>query len=83
LFDALEQLDVVLADERDRGAGAAGPSRSPDPMDVVLGVGRDVEVDDAVDAGNVQTSARHINSLDASHDDVSKNKKMEQKTEEI
>ena len=45
-LDAAQQVGLVDADERDRLAGRAGPARPPDPVDVVLRVPRQLEVDD-------------------------------------
>jgi hypothetical protein len=45
-LDATEQVDLVDADQADRLAGCARPSRPPDPVDVVLRVPRQLEVDD-------------------------------------
>ena len=41
-----EQVGLVDAHERDRRAGRAGPSGSSDPVDVVLRIPRELEVDD-------------------------------------
>src|SRR5450759_1748275 len=35
-LDALEQLDLIHAHQRNRDSGRAGPARPADPVDVVL-----------------------------------------------
>jgi hypothetical protein len=61
VLDSLVQLDVVLGNERDGLAGAARAGSSPNAVDVVFAVRRDVVVDDDVNVRNVQTSARGLN----------------------
>ena len=60
VLDALEELDIVLCDERDGASGAAGARRSTHAVNVVLGVSGYVEVDDHVDVGNVEAAAGHV-----------------------
>src|SRR5207253_604735 len=55
-FDRLEPLDVVLAGEADRPARRAGARGAADPMDIVLGIERQVVVDDVGDALDVQAA---------------------------
>lgn len=51
---------MVLGDEGDGEPGAASPRRPPDAVDVVLGLGGDVVVEDDVHVGDVQPTTRHI-----------------------
>ena len=44
-LDLLEDLHIVLCDQSDGLAGAAGPCSPTDSVDVVLGVRWDVKVD--------------------------------------
>ncbi len=60
LLDRGEGLDVVLAGEGDRPAGLAGARRPADPVDVVLRVHRQVDVDDVRDAVDVEAARRHV-----------------------
>ena len=55
-LDPLEQLDVVLRDERDGFPRSTGTGRSTDPMDVLFRVRGDVVVDDQVDERDIETS---------------------------
>ena len=45
-LDLAEERRLVDTNERDRVASGAGPSRPADPMEVVLGHHRQLEVDD-------------------------------------
>src|SRR5207253_9893629 len=53
-LDRLEPLDVILAGEADRPARGASARGAADPVDVILGVERQVVVDDVGDALDVQ-----------------------------
>ncbi|PWB76904.1 MAG: hypothetical protein C3F15_04360 [Holophagae bacterium] len=60
LVDGVEGVHVILARQAERRALGADPGRAADPVDVVLGVLRQVVVDDVADALDVQPPARHI-----------------------
>ena len=51
---------LTRLDQRDRGALASGPTGPPDPVDVGIGVGRDVVVDDVRDELDVEAAGGHI-----------------------
>jgi hypothetical protein len=56
----LEQVALARGDERDRVAAATGAAGAADPVDVRLGVGRDVVVDDVADPLDVQAAGRDV-----------------------
>src|SRR5215218_4637609 len=53
-LDAAQQVDLVDRDEADRVAARAGPPGPTDPVDVVLRVPRQLEVDDVWQVLDVQ-----------------------------
>ena len=57
---ALEQVPLARGDEGDRVALAAGPAGAADAVDVGLGVGRDVVVDDVADPLDVETAGGDV-----------------------
>lgn len=59
-FDLLEYLNVVLCHERHCFASLAGSGCATHSVDVVFGVAWDVEVDDDVDRGNVETARGNV-----------------------
>ena len=63
LFNALNELHVVLRDKRYRLPGASGTGGTADAMDVVLGVCRNIVVDDDVDVGNIQAAVWYQTSV--------------------
>ena len=56
----VQVADVRRLDERDGGAGLAGASRSPRPMDVLLAGFGEVVVDDVREVGNVDAAGRDV-----------------------
>ena len=60
-FDTLEQFDVVLRDQGDGFTRSTCSGGTTDSMDVFLGMSGDIVVDDQVDEGNIETSARSKN----------------------
>src|SRR6185437_1042425 len=60
LADQLQDLVQVAAvggrDDHERLAGLAGPPGAADPVDIVVGVVRHVEVEDVADVGNVEAA---------------------------
>ena len=56
LLDPLVHLDVVLRHHRHGLPGATGARRPAYSVDVVLGGGREVVVDDEVDRGNIEAA---------------------------
>ena len=66
VLDVPELAVLARLDERDGRAFAAGSTGPPDPMDVLVRVGRDVVVDDVRDVVDVQAASRHVRR----HEDV-------------
>ena len=56
LFDRDHGFLIERSDNGDRGAGASGAAGTADAVDIVVGVMRDVEIDDVTDAGHVDTA---------------------------
>ena len=56
----LPGVEVPLADERDRGALSPGAPGAADPMDVRVGVFRNVEGEDVREVGDVEATARDV-----------------------
>lgn len=59
-LDTLEQLDIVLRDERDGLSRSTRTGRSSDSMNVFLRMRGDVVIDDQVDQRDIQTSRRDV-----------------------
>src|SRR5438094_1980870 len=59
-LDAAEEVCLVDADEADRLARRSGPTRPPDPMDVVLRVPRELEVHDMREVLDVEAARRDV-----------------------
>ena len=59
-LNLLENFDIVLGNKRDGFAHPASTSRAANTMYVVLRVGRDIEIDDNVDVGDVEATRCHI-----------------------
>ena len=62
LFDRRHRFVIERGDDRDRGAGAPGTAGAADPMNVIVGMMRHVEIEDMTGGGNVQTSRSDIGS---------------------
>ena len=60
LFDRDHRFLIERGDDRDRGAGAAGAAGAADAMDVVVGMMRDVEIEDVADGGNVEAAGGDV-----------------------
>src|SRR5215207_2110628 len=60
LLDRGGVLLVVPRDDREGGAAPAGPGGAANAVDIVLGVGRHVEVENVAHGGNVEAARRHI-----------------------
>ncbi|ODN71785.1 hypothetical protein A6302_00928 [Methylobrevis pamukkalensis] len=60
LLDRREILGIRRTDEGDRGAAAAGASRPADAVDIVLGMGRNVEVVDVAHLGDVEAAGGDV-----------------------
>ena len=60
LVDRVEGVDIVVAGQGEGLALGADPGGAADAVDVVLGVLRQIEVDDVGDAVDVKTAARDI-----------------------
>jgi hypothetical protein len=59
-FDRVQGKDVVLAGERDGHAFQSGAARAPDAVHVVLGVFRQVVVDDVRDRLDVEAARSDV-----------------------
>src|ERR1700712_2655114 len=57
-FDRSDRLGIERGDDRDRGAGAAGASGTADTMHVIVGMMRDVEIEDVAHDRNVEAPGR-------------------------
>ena len=60
LFDRDDRFLIERGDDGDRGAGAPGAAGAADAMDVVVGMMRDVEIEDVADRGNVETAGGDV-----------------------
>src|SRR5262245_45840209 len=56
LLDGRDVSAVGGRDDGDGGAAASGAAGAADAMDVIVGVMRDVEVEDVADGGNVEAA---------------------------
>ena len=60
LLDGGDELVVMAGDDREGGAFATGSAGAADAMDVVLGMGRNIEIEDVADRGDVQAAGGDI-----------------------
>src|SRR5215831_7048128 len=60
LLDRRDASAVGGRDDGDGGAAASGASGAADAMHVIVGVMRDVEVEDVADGGNVEAARGHV-----------------------
>ena len=60
LLDCRDASGVGGRNDGDRGAAASGAPGAADAMHVVVGVMRDVEVEDVADGGNVEAACGHV-----------------------
>ena len=60
LLDLGDRLAVAGADDGVGGAGLAGAAGAADAMHVVVGVMRDVEIEDVADVGNVEAAGGDV-----------------------
>ena len=60
ILDLIDIFRVVLGDDRQRDAGAAGAAGAADAMDIILAMGRHVEVEDMADVRNVEAARRDV-----------------------
>ena len=51
-------------DDGDRDAAFAGAPGAANPMDIILGVGRHIEIEDMADVGNIETARRDVGADD-------------------
>ncbi len=51
---------IERGDDGDRGAGAAGAAGAADAMNVIVGMMRDVEIEDMADGGNIEAASRDV-----------------------
>ena len=59
-LDVAKKAVLARFDQRDGHALATGPARPSDPMDIGVGVGWDVVVDDVRDVLDIETAGRHV-----------------------
>ena len=60
LFDRDHGFLIERGDDGDRGAGAAGAAGAADAVDIVVGVMRDVEIEDMADGGDIEAAGRDV-----------------------
>ena len=60
MFDPLVKFNVILGYKGDGFARLASPGCSANAVNVCLGIGRDVEVDDNVDVRNIEATRCNI-----------------------
>ena len=60
LFDRDHRFLVERRDDGDRGAGASGAAGAADAVDVVVGVMRNVEIEDVADGGNIEAAGGDV-----------------------
>src|SRR2546428_3667981 len=60
LLDCPDASGVGGRNDGDRGAAASGAPGAADAMHIVVGVMRDVEVEDVADGGNVEAACGHV-----------------------
>src|SRR5712691_7171539 len=59
-LDGFERFEILRRDEGSGEALAAGAAGTPDAVDIVLGVDRDVVIEDVADIGDVESARRHV-----------------------
>src|SRR3954454_1375815 len=60
LFDRCHRLEVQRGHDGDRGAGASGASGAADAMDIVVGVMRNVEIEDMACGRDVEAAGSDV-----------------------
>src|SRR6185437_14878047 len=60
LFDRNHRFLVERGDDGDRRAGASGAAGAADTVDVVIGVMRDVEIEDVAGRGNIEATGGDV-----------------------
>ena len=59
VVEVARNIAILVVEERDGLTGVAGAARAADAMHVLVDVGGQVEVDDELDVGDVETARRH------------------------
>src|SRR5262249_17539808 len=60
LLDRRDALALGGRNDGDCGTAASGAAGAADAMDVIVGMVRDVEIEDVTDRGNVEATRRHV-----------------------
>src|SRR5436190_323410 len=60
LLDRRDALALGGRNDGDCGTAASGAAGTADAMDVIVGMVRDVEIEDVTDRGNVEAARRHV-----------------------
>src|SRR4051812_48641320 len=60
LLDRLDVFGLGAGDDRLGEAGAAGAARASDTVDVILGMSRNVEIEDVADCRNIEPARRDV-----------------------
>ena len=60
LFNRRDRFVVERCDDGQRGAGAACTAGAADAVNVVVGMMRDVEIEDVADGGNIEAAGGNI-----------------------
>src|SRR5262245_42833639 len=60
LLDVLELANIVRRDDRQRAPLLAGPAGTADTVDIVVGLPRNVEIEDVADIGNVEPTGGNV-----------------------
>src|ERR1700681_2647149 len=59
-FDGDDGFLVERSDDRDRGAGASGASGAADAVDIVIGMMRNVEIEDVAHGRNIEAAGGDV-----------------------
>src|SRR5262245_26733627 len=60
LLDRRDALAFGGRNDGDCGTAASGAAGAPDAMDVIVGMVRDIEIEDVTDRGNVEPARGHV-----------------------
>src|SRR5579871_515116 len=60
LFNRRQRFVIQRRDDRHRGSGAPGASGAADPVDVIVGVMRDIEIEDVAHGRNIEAAGGNV-----------------------
>ena len=60
MFDCLQRHHFMTAHECERVADILCTPRSADPVDIIVGMMRDVEIEDVTDLGDIEAARRDV-----------------------